>query len=235
MAEIVIIGGTGGIGRELAITCALAGADVVIAGRDLDRATHCAAELSIGLGSDAGRIRGLAADLSQPHTLEDALRSVSAVEHLVLAAIDRDQNTLGNFNIDAAILMATVKLVGYAAATAILKDRFVGDGSVLVFGGMAKDRPYPGSTTVTSVNAGVIGLAHTMMHELKPLRVNTIHPGVVGDSPYWANNEAVLEFGKRTALTGVLPRMHDIVDGCRFLMRNASANGVHLSLDGGRP
>jgi len=235
MAEIVIIGGTSGIGRELALSCALAGADVVVAGRDLERATRCAAQLSIGLGADAGRIRGLAADLSQPHTLEIALRSVSAVEHLVLAAIDRDQNTLANFNIDAAIVMATVKLVGYAAATALLKDRFVEGGSVLVFGGMAKDRPYPGSTTVTSVNAGVLGLSHTMMHELKPLRVNTIHPGVVGDSPYWANNEAVLEFGKRTALTGVLPRMQDIVDGCQFLMRNPSANGVHLSLDGGRP
>lgn len=235
MAEIVIIGGTSGIGRELAKTCALAGADVVIAGRDLERATLCAAELSAQLGPGAGRIRGLVADLSQPATLEHALASVDAVEHLVLAAIERDQNTLANFNIDAAIGMATVKLVGYAVATATLKDRFVARGSVLLFGGMAKDRPYPGSTTVTSVNAGVIGLAHTMMHELKPLRVNTIHPGVVGDSPYWAHNEAALEFGRRTALTGELPRMQDIVDGCQFLMRNATANGVHLSLDGGRP
>ena len=31
------------------------------------------------------------------------------------------------------------------------------DGAIVLFGGLAKDRPYPGSTTVSTVNGGVIG------------------------------------------------------------------------------
>lgn len=234
MSEIIIIGGTSGIGLELALACANLSYDVVIAGRDEARAVRVAEELTRTLSSGCGRVRGIAADLSQPHTLKQALGVVSRVRHLVVSAIDRDDNSLKNYNIDAAISMATVKLVGYAAAAAAVQDRLDGGGSILLFGGMAKDRPYPGSTTVTSVNAGIVGLVHTMMHELKPTRINSIHPGVVGDSPYWAGNDAALEFGRRVTVTGVLPTMSDMVDGCLFLMRNPSANGVNLSLDGGR-
>ena len=42
---------------------------------------------------------------------------------------------------------------------------------------MAKERPYPGSTTVTTVNGGVVGLTRTLVEELRPRRVNSIHPG----------------------------------------------------------
>ena len=55
----------------------------------------------------------------------------------------------------------------------------------MLFGGQAKERPYPGSTTVSTVNGGVVGLVHTLAVELAPIRVNAIHPGIVGDSPYW--------------------------------------------------
>ena len=34
--------------------------------------------------------------------------------------------------------------------------------SIVLFGGRAKDRPYPGSTTVSTVNGGVVGLVHTL-------------------------------------------------------------------------
>ena len=60
------------------------------------------------------------------------------------------------------------------------------DTSVLLFGGLAKEKPYPGSTTVTSVNGAVTTMVRTLAIELAPVRVNAIHPGIVGDSPTWA-------------------------------------------------
>lgn len=234
MSEIIIIGGTGGIGRELARACANNGVDVVIAGRDAARAASVAEALLRELPAHAGRIRGIAADLSQPHGLAQALRSVGQVSHLVIAAVERDRNSLHAYDIDGAILAATVKLVGYAAAVAAVHDRIDPHGSVLLFGGLAKDRPYPGSTTVSSVNAGIVGLVNTMSRELRPVRVNAIHPGAVGDSPYWAGNTAVLDMARSRTLTGVLPTMQEMVDGCLFLMHNRAANGVNLNLDSGQ-
>jgi NAD(P)-dependent dehydrogenase (short-subunit alcohol dehydrogenase family) len=47
---------------------------------------------------------------------------------------------------------------------------------------------------VSTVNGGVIGMVRTMAVELAPIRVNAIHPGVIGDSPYWADKpEGILD------------------------------------------
>ncbi|WP_455908095.1 hypothetical protein [Streptomyces chartreusis] len=57
--------------------------------------------------------------------------------------------------------------------------------SVVLFGGLAKERPYPGSTVVTTFSAGITGLVKTLAVEMAPHRVNALHPGLIGDSPKW--------------------------------------------------
>ena len=66
-------------------------------------------------------------------------------------------------------------------------NSFTRAAAVVLFGGLAKERPYPGSTMVTTFNGGVSGLAKTLAREIAPHRVNAIHPGIVGDSPKWAS------------------------------------------------
>lgn len=233
MNHIVIIGGTQGTGRALARACASMGDSVVIAGRDRTSAEAAAAELRAALPAGAGAVHGIAADLSAPHGLRQALSGLGSVKHLVIAGVARDHNSLAEYDIDKAIGLATLKLVGYAAAVAELRGRMAPGASVLLFGGLSKDRPYPGSTTISSVNAGIVGMVNTMARELRPMRVNSIHPGMIADSPHWIGNQAMQEFGRSATLSGVLPRMQDVVDGCLFLLNNQAANGVNLSLDGG--
>ncbi|WOQ69499.1 hypothetical protein RYJ27_12500 [Microbacterium limosum] len=43
---------------------------------------------------------------------------------------------------------------------------------IVLFGGRAKDLPYPGSTTGSTINGGVTGLVNTLTLELAPIRVN---------------------------------------------------------------
>jgi NAD(P)-dependent dehydrogenase (short-subunit alcohol dehydrogenase family) len=111
------------------------------------------------------------------------------------------------------------------------------DASILLFGGAAKDRPYPGSTTVSAVNGAVTGLVRTMSAELSPVRVNAVHPGVIEDSPFWDGVPAVAETMdgfRHLSLTGRLGFMSDIVDACLFLLENPLANAIDLTMDGGR-
>ena len=150
-----------------------------------------------------------------------------------LVAIDRDQNTVAEYDLGRALRLVTLKLVGYTEVVHALLPRLTDDASILLFGGMAKERPYPGSTTVTTVNGGVVGLTRTLVEELRPHRVNSIHPGVVGDSPYWAEKSAAV--AKYTAETplGRLATMDEIVDAAVFLLENGAVNGVDLIVDGG--
>ena len=134
-----------------------------------------------------GESTGLVFDLAEPESIAAALAGVGPVHHLVLVAIDRDQNSIREYDIAGATRLTTLKLVGYAEVVHALLDRLDETSSIVMFGGQARILPYVGSTTVTTVNGGVEGLTRALVHELKPIRVNCIHPGIVGNSPYWEN------------------------------------------------
>ena len=180
-----------------------------------------------------GRPTGVTFDLAEPESIAAALAGVGPVRRLVLAAIDRDQNNLREYDIAKAIRLVTLKLVGYTEVVHTLLDRLTPDASIVLFGGMAKERPYPGSTTVTTVNGGVVGLTRTLVEELRPIRVNSIHPGIVGDSPYWAEKPAAIANYTAQTPLGRLTTMAEIVDAVAFLLENGAVNGVDLIVDGG--
>ncbi|MFG2555487.1 SDR family NAD(P)-dependent oxidoreductase [Streptomyces sp. NPDC048581] len=226
MSSVVVVGGTSGIGREFARLRAGRGDEVVLTGRDAHRADTVAKEV--------GAAQGIALDLSRPHEIAGALAGVGRVDHLVIAGISRDENRVAEYDIDAALRLVTVKLVGYTEVVHALRPRLHDDSAIVLFGGQAKERPYPGATTVATVNAGVRGLVNTLAVELAPVRVNAVHPGVVGDSPHWAGRpEEVLAGLRARTPIGRLATMADVVDAVDFLLRNRSVNAVELAVDGG--
>ncbi len=220
----VVLGGTSGIGKEIVKSLAAKGATVYLSGRSAESAENAATE--IGMGTI-----GLAVDLSEPEHIAASLSSIASVDYLVIPAIERDSNTIADYNIAGAVRLVTLKLVGYAESIHALRDRFSTNASVVLFGGLAMERPYPGSTTVSTVNGGVVGMIHTLACELAPVRINAIHPGIIGDSPYWENkdNSPIIS---RTPL-GRLVTMQEIVHSVEFLLENTGVNGVNLNMDGG--
>lgn len=228
MAEgaVVIVGGTQGLGRRLAERFTQRGREVVITGRDPARTAAAAQEIG-------GATRGTAMDLARPTEIDGSFEDLRSVDHVVLAAIERDSNSVRDYDIERAIRLATLKLVGYTEVLHCLHPLMHDRSSVLLFGGQAKERPYPGSTTVTSVNGGVTTMVRTFATELAPVRVNAIHPGIVGDSPAWVNAGEVLERTRQRTPTGRLVTMDEITDASLFLLENGGVNGVNLEVDGG--
>jgi NAD(P)-dependent dehydrogenase (short-subunit alcohol dehydrogenase family) len=222
--NVVIIGGNRGIAREIALHYAHGGHQVVITCTDGADARKAAAEIGV-------RTTGLELNLAQPETIGPALSSVGPVEYLVIAAISRDDNTVRDYDIGKALELVTLKLVGYTEVVHTLLDRMNDESAIVLFGGLAKDRPYPGSTTVSTVNGGVVALTRTLATELAPIRVNAIHPGIVGNSPYWKDKS--LDHVIARTPTGRLTTMADVTDAVRFLLENRSVNGVDLRVDGG--
>ncbi len=221
---VVVIGGSSGLGRAVAEHYAGEGREVVISCRELQRGEQIAAEIG-------GRTSSVALDLTEPRGIASALAGVGPVDHLVIAAIDRDDNKIRDYDIDRALSLVTLKLVGYSEVIHALLDRLGDDSSIVLFGGLAKDRPYPGSTTVTTVNGGVVGMVVTLATELAPIRINAIHPGIVGDSPFWEGKP--LDHILARTPTKRLVQMADIVDAVRFLLENPSVNAIDLRVDGG--
>lgn len=221
---VVIIGGTSGLGTAIADHYAGRGAEVVLTGRDAANAKIIAEQIG-------GNTTGIALDLNDLKGISPALASVGAVQHLVVAAIERDDNKIREYDVDRAQKLVNLKLVGYSEVIHALIDRLGSDSSIVLFGGLAKDRPYPGSLTVTTINGGIATMINSLAIDLAPIRVNAIHPGIVGDSPYWSGKN--LDGVKARTPGGDLATMEDVVGAVVFLLENRGVNGVNLPLDRG--
>jgi len=224
MAATVVIGGTSGLGKEVARHYAGAGHEVILSGRDSARSRSIAEEIG-------GNTTGIALDLTRPKELAGALSGVGPVKYLVLAAMERDNNTVKDYDIDAAIGLVISKLVGYSEVIHTVSDRLAEDSAIVLFGGQARERPYPGSTTVTTINGGVTSMVKTLAIQLAPTRVNAIHPGIVGDSPYWSGKNVDGVIARTPG--GRLVTMDDITGAVVFLLENRGTNGVNLNVDSG--
>ena len=147
----VVVGGSQGIGFAAAQALAARGEAVVVTSRDPMKGEAAARKL--GHGATA-----IVIDLTRPHEIAERFAGIGAVDHLVITAVDRDRNSVKAYDITAATKLVTTKLVGYAEVVHTLVERLTPDAAIVLYGGMARDRPYPGSTTVSSINGGVTGL-----------------------------------------------------------------------------
>ena len=224
--SVLVIGGTGGIGFAIAKFYADRGSKVVITGRDAERTAGVAKEVG-------GNARGIALDVAEPERVEKALESIEHIDYLALVAVERDYNSAREYDIARARRIVTMKLIGYTEVAHTLYPRMGAGASAVLFGGLASERPYPGSTSITTVNGAVSSLIRTLAVELAPVRFNAIHPGIISDSPAWRDKvDAIKNIEKRTP-GGRLATTGDVVHSVDFLFTNRGVNGINLVIDGG--
>src|SRR5262249_3081153 len=127
MAEgtVVVVGGTCELGKHLARHYADNGHRVVVTSRDLGRAQAAARQIG-------GNSVGIVVDLSKPHDVAAAFSGIDDVLHLALVALHRDDNKVREYNIDEAIKLVTLKLVGYTECVHTLAPRMKADASILI-------------------------------------------------------------------------------------------------------
>lgn len=225
--SILIVGGSSGIGLALARELVAGGHDVTLTSRSEETAQAVAAEIGA---------RGIALDVSEPEQVADQLAGVGQLDGLVLAAIERDANSIREYDIARARRLVTLKLVGYSATVHALLDRLPEsvETGIVLFGGRAKDAPYPGSITVSTINGGVDGLMNALALELAPIRVNSLHPGIIGDSPFWASKpDGVVSGYESRTPGGKLATVADVVDATTFLLFNRGVSAHSLNVDRG--
>jgi NAD(P)-dependent dehydrogenase (short-subunit alcohol dehydrogenase family) len=225
--SVVVVGGSSGIGEAIAQHYADAGHRVYVSSRDQARADEAAQRIG-------GDTHGIVVNLADPAGIAAGLAPVEGpVDYLVIPAVERDRNQVKEFNIVGATTLATIKVVGYPETVHQLLDRMHDESAIVLFGGQAKERPYVGSTTVTSVNGAVETMVATLTLEIGPVRINAVHPGIVLDTWYWEGNDAMRKNVLDNTPTGRAVLTEHVVDAVRFLLENPAMNGTNLIIDGG--
>lgn len=109
---------------------------------------------------------------------------------------------------------------------------------MVLFGGVSKVKPYPGSTMVSAVNAAWSASPRPWPWSWFPIRVNCISSGMIPDSAAWQagiapSRNAVFEHMAARTPARRLASVADVAHGVFFLLDNRAVNGTDLEIDGG--
>ena len=229
--RILIIGGSSGMGLASARRLVNAGAEVIVSGRD-------AARLDAAVTALGGKATGIAADFTDPASLEALMQRVGRLDHLVLAAAGAAAwGPFAQLPVEAVRTALNTKLLGYwqslQAALPVLRK----DGSVIFMTGAASRVAMPGTAGLAAVNGGITQMAQTLARELAPLRVNVVSPGLV-DTPAYDGMPAQAKAGMfadaaRSLPVGRTGLPDDIAQCVEMLVANTFATGMLLDIDGG--
>ena len=245
----LITGASRNIGREIALTFAREGADLILNTRinqtDLDEVTSKCRDMGVNTHS-------LLADVSDSTSVskmvKDGIQAMGKIDILVnnvairphkpiLEVTDEEwHHTLG-VNLHAAFYLCKAVLPG------MMERR---TGSIIALGGQSAITGRPGTSIVTTAKTGLLGLIRAVAAEMAPynIRANMVNPGSTDTSrnnPEWYPEfQAEVSRGSPEHLKeipmGRQATVHDIANACLFFASDESSyiTGDSVNVMGGR-
>ena len=237
---VVVTGGSKGLGREMVLGFAEAGADLVVASRKLDACEAVAAEVR-ALGGRASAVACHVGDWDQcealvQRTVEEHGRIDVLVNNAGIAPVPP---SLAGVTEDLFDKTIAVNLRGPLRLTALAAEHMPAGGSIINVSSKAALHPSPFTVVYAAAKAGLNALTKAAAQEYGPrgLRVNAIVCGTFHtDSLHRSLPTAELraEMAGHVSL-GRIARADEIVGTALFLASDAASylNGELLVLDGG--
>lgn len=228
--NLLVIGGSSGIGLAVAQQALAAGMHVTIAGRSLDRLKEAAAGLA-----DAST---LVLDIENAEAVSAAFDSIPTPDHVYLAAGRFVGGPVVQTPITELRGAFEARLWGSLHCVRALAPRMTGPrASFVLTGGVSTDRPARGAWITSVATAASEQLARVLALELAPLRVNAIAPGWT-DTPMWdallgSSKSEVFAATAQNLPVGRIATADEAAMAVLHLMANPSITGEVLHVDGG--
>src|SRR5690606_9085139 len=218
----LVTGGSRGLGREMVLAFARAGADVVIASRKLDSCEETAAEVREQTGRRALPVACHVGEWDQVEQLaEAAYAEFGKVDVLVNnAGMSPIYDHVNNVTEALYDKVLDVNLKGPFRLTSIVGTRMAeGDGgSIIMVSSTGSLHPGPNIIPYAAAKAGINAMTVGFAHAFGPkVRVNCIMPGpfLTDISKAW-DMEAFQERAKRDIFLGRGGEPHEIVGAALY-------------------
>lgn len=181
---VIVTGGGQGIGKEIAVTFAQAGAHLVIADINPETAGKTAQHIT-SLGRDALAIQADVRDMAQidamvNRTLEkfghiDVMVNNAGFGHLTVPVVEMAEEDWDNW---ITLNLKSTFLCCKAAGRVMMRQRA---GNIINMSSMAGLGAYPAGANYSAAKAAIKNLTETLAVELGPynIRVNALAPGII--------------------------------------------------------
>jgi NAD(P)-dependent dehydrogenase (short-subunit alcohol dehydrogenase family) len=227
---VLVVGGGGGIAREITLAVRDAGASVVAAGPG---------EAALKLGYDAPRITDEYVDLTDDAFIEALGHRLSTVDHVVSTASAGVTGRLADLDRDMVRLAFDTKVIGPIMLAKNLAPRMPRDGSFLFLSEAITVKPEIGTLAITATNGAVHALIRSLALELAPVRVNAISatsPGVINIRAWNAlGPEAKSEYFRDVSARNTARRIgtvDDVAEAVVLALSSKFLTGATLSVGG---
>ncbi|MDG1204044.1 MAG: SDR family oxidoreductase [Pseudomonadales bacterium] len=228
--NIVVIGGTSGIGLATAIQANEEGAKVWAVGRSEERVKSAASQFP--------NINFSACDTHDLEGLAQLFKSVGTVDHIVGAATGANR-TMKPFMEQTAEQFSEAfnKFWGYCNVVRVGVPHLTDTGSVTLVSGTPARKCNPGMSSVSCVGNAVEGLTRALATELAPRRVNVVAPGTTNTGMFdWMGDkkdENLANMSKGILLQRAgLPE--EVASAILLTLTNNYMTGITIDVDGGQ-
>ena len=231
----LITGASGGLGREIALGLARAGAHVLLHGRRADELRTLADEID----ARGGSAEMLAFDLTDEAATATALAGVARIDILVNNAGHRDRRPIADLNRAAVRHLLEINLSAPYDLARLLAPRLPAGGRIINISSIAGQIARSGDAAYTMSKAGLEGLTRALAAELGPrdITVNAVAPGYFATDANAAmvDDPGVAEHLARRTSLGRWGRPAEIVGAVLFFASDAASyvTGQVLAVDGG--
>jgi NAD(P)-dependent dehydrogenase (short-subunit alcohol dehydrogenase family) len=224
--DVIVVGGSSGIGLAVARAAAELGARVTVASRQPQRAA-----------ADLPPAKLVVVDVTDDASVEAAFAEIGSLDHLVCTAAGGFPSGLFRAPADEVRALMESKFWGqYRCARAAAPGIRAG-GSITLTSGIRSRRPLVGLGAFTITNLAVEGLARALALEISPIRVNAIAPGTV-DTPIFAGlspevRSQAFERAARLTTVGRIGAPEEVAEVFLMSLTNPFLTGAIIDIDGG--
>ncbi|MEU9276188.1 SDR family oxidoreductase [Streptomyces sp. NPDC048342] len=239
--NVLVLGGSSGIGLAAARLLAGSGARLHLVARDAPRLKAAAADLPDGTVATSWT-----ADVTDETRLIEVFDRAGPLDHVLVTAGAAARAPLADADRERAHGAFDVRFWGGYAAARVAAERLPAGGSITLTSGIYTVRPVTGAAAAIASAAACEGLVRALAVELaaRRVRVNAIRAGVVDTPPLRRRlkvaeahpdeaDAAVAAAGRHLPL-GRYGTAEEAASAAVFVMANAYVTGSVVTVDGGQ-
>ena len=227
--QIVIFGGSLGIGLAAARIAAESGAKVTIVGRSREKLLAAQKELH--------NVEIAVADAADESAVKGVFERLETVDHVYNAAGSFVGGTVLENSAEFYRAAFEARIWGSFHIVRAAFPKMQPNGSFVFTGGVSTARPVPGAWATAVATAAAEQMARALAVEIAPVRVNAVAPGWT-DTPMW---DEIFGENKREVFAGVAEKLltkrlataEEVAQAVIFLMNNDSITGETIHVEGG--